>query len=249
MKMAIVAAAGVSSRFNENESKPVLKGIYTTTDYRKTLLYSILRKCAGFDKVILVGGYQYEALENYIAECRKDFPFQIELVYNPRFQELGTGYTLKVGLEECLKEEKCSEITMVEGDLFFDEASFEKIKASSKNVATYTSEVICSNKAVIAYVNQQKELKYVFSTSHGTVQITEPFWEIYNSGQIWKFADIERVKHLMQEIPQKMWEGTNLNFIEEYFSGIKEKEREMLPIEIWENCNTRIDYLKYAEQL
>ena len=63
MKIAIVAVAGVSSRFNQNEKDAVLKGIYTTMDDRKTLLYSILRKCEGFDKVVLVGGYQYEKLE------------------------------------------------------------------------------------------------------------------------------------------------------------------------------------------
>lgn len=249
MKMVIVAVAGVSSRFNENESEPVLKGIYTTTNYQKTLLYSILRKCVGFDKVVLVGGYQYEELKSYITACSEDFPFQIQLAYNPRYQELGTGYTLKIGLEECLKEKGCSEITLVEGDLFFDEESFERIKSSDKNIAAYTYKVICSNKAVIAYVNQQKELKYVFSTSHGAVQIAEPFLEIYNSGQIWKFADVTRVAHLMQEIPQEKWEGTNLNFVEAYFSGIEEKEREMVPVKIWENCNTRTDYLKYAGQL
>lgn len=249
MKMVIVAAAGVSSRFNENESKPVLKGIYTTTNYQKTLLYSILRKCTGFDKVVLVGGYQYEELKDYVDACRKDFAFQIQLVYNPCYQELGTGYTLKMGLEACLKEETCSEITMVEGDLFFDEESFEQIKISEKNIAAYTYEVICSNKAVIAYVNQQKKLKYVFSTSHGAVEITEPFLEIYNSGQIWKFTDAARVAHLMQEMPQEKWAGTNLNFIEAYFSGIEENEREMFPLKIWENCNTRTDYLKYARQL
>ena len=41
MKIAIVAVAGVSSRFNQNEKDAVLKGIYTTMDDRKTLLYSI----------------------------------------------------------------------------------------------------------------------------------------------------------------------------------------------------------------
>lgn len=249
MKIAIVAVAGVSSRFNQNESKPVLKGIYTTTDYKKTLLYSILRKCIGFDKVVLVGGYQYEALEAYIAECREDFPFQIQMVYNPCYQELGTGYTLKVGLDECLKEEVCSEITLVEGDLFFDEASFERIKTSDKSVATYTHEIIRSNKAVLAYVNGQKELKYVFSTNHGSVQIPEPFWEIYNSGQIWKFANVGRVRRLVQELPKEIWKGTNLEFIGTYFEEIAEKDREMLPIKIWENCNTRADYLKYAKEL
>lgn len=248
MKTAIIAVAGVSSRFNENESEPVLKGIYTETDYRKTLLYSILRKCKGYDKVVLVGGYQYEQLEKYVSDCKGEFPFQIQLIYNPYYRELGTGYTLKIGLEQCLRE-KCSEITVIEGDLFFDEESFDRIKTARRNVATYNDKTIYSNKAVIAYVNQEKKLKYVFSTNHGAVEIKEPFLEIYNSGQIWKFTNTELVEKLLADLPKEVWEGTNLKFIEAYFSEIKEDEREMLPLKIWENCNTRLDYLKYAKQL
>lgn len=248
MKTAIIAVAGVSSRFNENVSEPVLKGIYTETDYRKTLLYSILRKCKGYDKVVLVGGYQYEQLEKYVSDCKGEFPFQIQLIYNPYYRELGTGYTLKIGLEQCLRE-KCSEITVIEGDLFFDEESFDRIKTARRNVATYNDKTIYSNKAVIAYVNQEKKLKYVFSTNHGAVEIKEPFLEIYNSGQIWKFTNTELVEKLLADLPKEAWEGTNLKFIETYFSEIKADEREMLPLKIWENCNTRLDYLKYAKQL
>ena len=249
MKIAIVAVAGVSSRFNRDEKEEVLKGIYTTTDYRKTLLYSILRKCSGLDKVVLVGGYQYEKLKAYIEEHKGDFLFPIQLVYNPYYSELGTGYTLRVGLEECLKEENCTDIVLVEGDLFFDEASFERVKTAKHSVATYNHKVIYSNKAVIAYVDLQKRLKYVFSTSHGAVQILEPFLSIYNSGQIWKFADIALVRKMMRELPKEALEGTNLQFVEAYFSKVKEEEREMIPLELWENCNTRGDYLEYAEQL
>lgn len=249
MKIAIVAVAGVSSRFNQDESEAVLKGIYTMTDYRKTLLYSILRKCRGLDKVVLVGGYQYEKLESYIRAYKEEFPFPIQMVYNPHYSNLGTGCTLNVGLEECLKEENCSEIVLIEGDLFFDEASFDLVKASNRSVATYNHKVIYSNKAVIAYVDLQKRLRYVFSTSHGAVQIPEPFLEVYNSGQIWKFADIDLARKLMRELPQEAWEGTNLRFIEAYFGKVKEGDWEMLPIEKWENCNTRSDYLKYVSQL
>lgn len=249
MKTAIVAVAGISSRFNENERNKVLKGIYTISDERKTLLYSILRKCIGLDKVILVGGYQYENLEKYVLKYQEEFPFSIELVYNPYFKELGTGYTLKAGLEACLKEPDCEEIIMIEGDLFFDEQSFERVKTSCRSVATYNYKLIDSRKAVIAYINQEKELKYIFSTNHGAVEMKEPFLEIYNSGQIWKFADIDCVKKLMGKLPEEVWRGTNLLFIETYFAEMRETEREMIDLKIWENCNTRMDYLKYAERM
>ena len=38
MKTVIVAVAGMSSRFNQDMEEPVLKGIYTERDVRKTLL-------------------------------------------------------------------------------------------------------------------------------------------------------------------------------------------------------------------
>lgn len=243
MKIAIIAVAGVSSRFNDNEIEPVLKGIYTTSDYTKTLLYSILKKCNGYDKVILVGGYQYEKLQQYVDSCRDDFSFEIPLVYNPYYQEYGTGYTLKVGLEHCLQGE-CSEITLIEGDLFFDEQSFERVKMSEKNVVTYSEKAIHSNKAVIAYVNQNKKIKYVFSSNHDAVQIQEPFWELYNSGQIWKFVNIDRVNKILKESEDSMWQETNLKFIEFYFDTIDEVDREIICIDTWENCNTRLDYVK-----
>ena len=170
------------------------------------------------------------------------------MVYNPKYQEFGTGYTLKLGLEQCLQDNS-SEITLIEGDLFFDEASLDDVKRSTRSVATYNDKTIYSNKAVIAYVNEAHELKYKFSTNHGSVEITEPFRAIYNSGQIWKFADTDVVKQLVSDCPETMWHGTNLEFIEEYFHQISEEERELLPLKTWENCNTKADYLKYEEQL
>ena len=248
MKTVIVAVAGMSSRFNQDMAEPVLKGIYTEGDVRKTLLYSILRKCKGFDRVVLVGGYQYEKLVEYVSACKEDFPFQIQMVYNSNYQEFGTGYTLKLGLEQCLQDNS-SEITLIEGDLFFDEASLDDVKRSTRSVATYNNKTIYSNKAVIAYINEAHELKYKFSTNHGSVEITEPFLAIYNSGQIWKFADTGVVRQLVSDSPETMWQGTNLKFIEEYFHQISEEERELLPLKTWENCNTKADYLKYKEQL
>lgn len=248
MKTVIIAVAGVSGRFNENEKEKVLKAIYSTTDKKKTLLYSILKKCNDFDRIVIVGGYQYEQLKEYVENCRTDFSCPICLTYNPHYEEYGTGYTLKVGIEESLRQ-PCSEITFVEGDLFFDEESFQKILETKQNAATYSRKTIFSNKAVIAYVNQERKLKYAFSTEHGAVSIKEPFFEIYNSGQIWKFVNIPRVKKLFDELPEEMWKKTNLSFIQTYFSEIEEKERKMIEIKKWENCNLRSDYQKCVDLL
>ena len=73
MKYAIITVAGMSKRFNENHDIAKLKCIYYEGDERSTLLYSILNRCEGIDKVIIVGGYQYEVLVDYINKFRREF--------------------------------------------------------------------------------------------------------------------------------------------------------------------------------
>lgn len=244
MGIAIITVAGISSRFNEGRKENVLKGIYSTGNPRKTLLYSILKKCAGCDRVILVGGYQYKHLEEYIDTYRREFPFEIEMVYNPFYETYGSGYSLWKGLERCFAEGGLSDIMLIEGDLIFDKKSFERIKNSKLSCVTYNYQPIYSNKAVVAYINEKQQIKYVFNTAHGLLRITEPFSMLMNSGQIWKFAEPDRVERLMREMAAEEWQGTNLVFVEKYFEGVSEGKREMVALERWENCNTRYDYIK-----
>lgn len=244
MNRAIITVAGVSSRFNENEEDKVLKCIYSTGDDRKTILYSILRKCEGYDKVVIVGGYQYERLLEYINTYGQEFSFEIESVYNSAYEIYGSGYSLWKGLEKCLEGEEPSGITFIEGDLCFDAESFEQIKNSEWSCVSYNHKPIYSNKAVVAYINQEEQIKYVYNISHGLLQITEPFSMLMNSGQMWKFADWDRVKEIVNTMSEAEWQGTNLVFVEKYFAGIAPDKREIIAIKEWENCNTREDYLR-----
>lgn len=249
MNVIVIALAGISSRFNENKADKILKGIYYIGDPRKTILYSILKKCNGCKRVILVGGYEYESLEKYIYTYQQEFSFVIELVYNPFYDCYGSGYSLWKGLQRCLISEKKVKIIFVEGDLYFDEKSFERIKRSELNCITYNREPIYSNKAVVAYINGQNQIKYIFNTKHGLLQIEEPFCMLMNSGQIWKFVDSDRVEELMYELKEEEWKGTNLIFIERYFRTISSQDREIIALEEWENCNTRDDYLLNMRKL
>lgn len=249
MSIAIITVAGVSSRFNEGHEDKALKGIYFAGNPRKTILYSILGKCMDCDRVILVGGYQYESLERYIQTYQQEFPFRIEMVYNSFYEAYGSGYSLRKGLEKCLAGGELSDIILIEGDLCFDKESFERVKKSKQSCVTYNHQPIYSNKAVAAYVNEEEQIKYVFNATHGLLEITEPFSMLMNSGQIWKFADVDRVRLLMQEMTREEWQGTNLVFVEKYFAGIPRGKREILALEEWENCNTRYDYTQNMEKL
>lgn len=249
MNIAVITLAGVSSRFNENQEKKVLKGIYTAGNPRKTILYSILEKCIGFQRVILVGGYQYESLQEYVYTYQRDFSFEIEMVWNPFYELYGSGYSLRKGLEQCFIGGNFSGIVFIEGDLFFEKESFELVKKSGLSCITYNRQPIDSKKAVVAYINEKEQIKYVFNTEHGLLKIEEPFSMLINSGQVWKFADLERVRLLMQEMKEEDWQGTNLVFVEKYFAGIPKESREILALEEWENCNTRDEYFRNFEKL
>ncbi|MCX4343429.1 MAG: hypothetical protein OSJ53_06025 [Kineothrix sp.] len=249
MCVAIITMAGVSSRFNEGQGKKILKGIYFEESPKQTLLYSILRKCSGCKKVVLVGGYQYENLNGYVDGCRNEFPFEIEVVYNSFYERYGSGYSLRKGLERCFSRKEFSNIILIEGDLYFDSESFEQIRKSELNCITYNYQPIFSNKAVIAYMDKMERIRYAFNVTHGLLQISEPFSMVINSGQIWKFADVDRVEWMLSGMDEKEWQGTNLVFIEKYFEGISKEKIGFFGLKEWENCNTREDYRKNKNKL
>lgn len=242
MRYVIITVAGCSERFNKNAEIPSLKCIFYQKDKRKTLLYSMLKKCTGYDKVIVVGGYQYGSLQAYIGEFEGEFTFPIETVYNAYFDRFGSGYSLYVGMKACLENENCGEILFAEGDLAVSGKEFEVIKQSDKSCLTVNCQDIRSDKSVVVYVNDKDEIKYQYDTAHGFFHIREPFSRIYNSGQIWKMKDRKAVDIVIAEMTEKEWQGTNLVFIEKYFNAVKRENMEIIPLKYWVNCNTRKDF-------
>lgn len=249
MTYAVITVAGISSRFNQGEEIPALKCIFHEKDMKKTLLYSILRKCRGCKGVIVVGGYQFGELERYIDSQRGEFPFGIDLIFNPNYETYGSGYSLKLGLKECCTREDCTEVIFIEGDLLFDGASMAYMINGTKNYLTVNTNPISSEKAVAVYFNGQKEIKYMYNTEHGLFHLTEPFSVIYNSGQVWKFSEWEKAVQVMDEMEEKEWSGTNLCFVERYFNYVARENVEIVEFKKWVNCNTRTDYLNCEKYL
>ncbi len=242
MTYVVITAAGMSSRFNEGEKTPALKCIYNEGDEKKTLLYSILEKCGGCRGVTVVGGYRYGELERYVDGIRGDFPFFIDLAFNPRYAEYGSGYSLKTGLEECRRHTDCTEVVFAEGDLMFDRETMEYLVGREKNCLTINDGPVSSEKSVAVYRNDKGEIRYMYNTAHGLFYLTEPFSVICNSGQVWKFADWDRAVHIMSETGEEEWHGTNLVFVERYFNSVERETVETVRFKRWVNCNTRRDY-------
>jgi len=249
MVVAIITVAGISSRFNQGipEDKKILKCIYYEKDRNNTLLKHLLDKCSVTDKIIIVGGYKYKALQEYCIELPPALYAKLQFVYNEHFSDFGSGYSLYLGLQEVFSSlADVSRILFVEGDLDIDRFSFEQIIKSNLNVLTYTTEPIYANKSVVLFKNQDDRYKYAFNSEHGLLKIEDGFSCILNSAQIWQFIDISKLKTASKQFIQKATAGTNLVIIQNYIDMCNQNDFEVLGIQRWTNCNTREDYKKIS---
>lgn len=240
MKTLIVTVAGTATRFNHDTVVPTLKCLYEIEGYRNTLLYQILDKTRDYDEYVIVGGYLYDRLGEFVKNYLGEFKDKIKLVYNPEFSTFGSGYSLILGIQNSNPES--SEILFVEGDLYFDQDSFQMVKESDKAVFTVNHELITAKKAVVVYENENGRLRYLYDTSHSYLMIPEPFLAIYNSGQVWKFTDMKKLSDVLKILTPNQVRGTNLEIIQGYFGDLTPQEYKMVSFDTWHNCNTVKDY-------
>ena len=247
MKIVIITVAGVSSRFNKDipEDDKILKCLYYEDGSKNTLIHQMLKKSGYADKIIIVGGYKYSDLENYIENivCQ-DLKEKITIVYNDHYSDLSSGYSLYLGIDYALSNfEDIDEVLFVEGDLDIDDESFDKVIKSPKNVLTFNHEPIYSNKAVVLYQNENDEYHYLFNSDHGLLSLSEPFKAVFNSGQTWKFQEMKLLKIANDNFKENLIEDTNLGIIQKYFDLVENADDiEIIGLNRWVNCNTRKDY-------
>ena len=243
MKIAIITVAGISSRFNEGvcEAQKVLKAIYSQGDVRQTLLYRLLERCVFADLIVVVGGYKMEDLKKYCGELEPALQKKISLVFNSHYTDLASGYSLYLGLQEAFQYNP-EEILFVEGDLDIDRESFHSVIESENSVLTYTFEPIYANKAVVLYKDDKERYCYAFNSNHGLLSINSPFSCILNSGQMWKFTEMDALRSANDRFYKETPDGTNLRIIQNYIdAGIR---FDLIGLKRWTNCNTKADYKK-----
>lgn len=240
MRSLIITVAGTATRFNRDTDEPTLKCLYNIGGVKNSLLYQILDKARDFDEYVIVGGYLFEKLQTFVSAELGEFIKKIRLVYNSEYATYGSGYSLILGIKNL--NPKAREVLFVEGDLYFNGSDFEKIKNSEQSVFTVNHELITAQKAVALYVNENRMLRYLYDTSHKYLQIEEPFLAVYNSGQVWKFMDIEKLKYVVERLTQEQIVGTNLEIIQGYFGCMPADEYKMVEFGTWHNCNTVEDY-------
>lgn len=248
MKSLIITVAGMSSRFNKDTKGDVLKCLYYEEKSENSLLSIQVHECFDLvDEIVVVGGYKYEDLESFIRQKMKDVNHKMKLVYNDHYHDYGSGYSLLKGIE--VVSDKADEIIFIEGDLFFDAESVEKIINSKKDVISVNNEPILSNKAVALYFDTQNYPHYIYDTSHSCLEIHEPFTAIYNSGQMWKFTNPSRVREICQLLTPEQKKGTNLEIIQKYFGAYKNSQLDIIRVDLWYNCNTVVDYQEAIKAL
>lgn len=241
MKSLIITVAGMSSRFNRDTDKDVLKCLYFEDTPSKALINIQVHELFDYvDEIIVVGGYRYVDLREFVHNEMGDVSCKVKLVYNDHFHDYGSGYSLLKGIEAVSK--KTNEIIFVEGDLFFDKDSVERIINSPKDVISVNNEPILSNKAVVLYFDAQSYPHYIYDTGHSCLEIREPFTSVFNSAQMWKFINTSRVKGICRSLTSEQERGTNLEIIQEYFGAFKDSQLDIVRVKQWFNCNTVADY-------
>lgn len=242
MRTLIVTVAGTATRFNRDTDRDTLKCLYYQESPCYSLLYQILDKARELDEYVIVGGYLFEELSDFVARELKEFAGKIKLVYNPSYKEYGSGYSLIKGIEAVSPDS--DEIIFVEGDLYFDRDSFDKVMQACRDVITVNREFITSQKAVALYVDMQGHVHYLYDTRHEALLIPEAFRAVYNSAQVWKFLSPKRLQSVVQGLTPSQIQGTNLEIIQGYFGECTLDTLEFIPLEVWYNCNNVSDYNK-----
>ena len=241
MKVLVITVAGSSTRFSRSIGRDCLKCIYTEGDMKDTLLFRLLSINDGYDRFVIVGGHRFDELVSAIDSSFGDYKDRIAMVRNRKYADYGSGYSLFLGLEKAM-EYGPDEITFAEGDLALSKEDMHDVFISEKDVITYNLRTIRSDESVAFYFDANGVPKYVYDTQHKLLRIEEPFSSIYNSGQVWKFTDIGRLKDIVSGMDENSWEDTNLIFINRYFGTQKRDDIELVPLKTWINCNTVTDY-------
>ena len=248
MKSLIITVAGTSSRFNRDTKTDVLKCLYYEGGAQYSLLYQQVCKVYDYvDDIIIVGGYKYEDLVLFVDNQLKEFRSKIRLIYNEHYLDYGSGYSLIKGLDIVSKQ--AQEVIFIEGDLFFDKTSLLELINSYKDVISINNETIKADKAVALYFDANHYPHYLYDTQHSCLSINEPFTAIYNSAQMWKFINVDKLQKIRQSLTPDQLKGTNLVTIQLYFEDLLEESIDIIRIKDWYNCNTVEDYLAVYNQL
>lgn len=241
MKILVITAAGASRRFSRSIGRDTLKCLFYRDQVQDALLYRLVKQSPEFDHYIIVGGYRYEELQRFVEENFHDMLDRITLVENKHYDDYGSCLSLYLGLEKA-DGFPYRQLVFGEGDLFVDRAGFQRLCTAGRDVVTSNRDDIRSDTSVVFYYDSEGKIHYLYDTQHHLLRIDEPFTAIFNSGQIWKFVERERVKKILDSLTDEELRGTNLVIIQRYFEKLARDQYDHVKFEHWVNCNTVSDF-------
>ena len=249
-KSVIITLAGMSSRFSRSVGRECHKSFYREVPEDDCLLdwQLDLTKRYGFEQIVLVGGYKYDELEKLVQKNHADLP--VKLVPNDHYADLGSCYSLCLGVEAV--DEDAVSVVFLEGDLLFDSQTFDELAALNDDAITATRSIVDAKTSVAFFTTVAGRLRYVYDTRHESLKVDEPFTRIGNSGQVWQFADVAKLKASVRGLSKDDWKGTNLVPILKYFEGVDARTVRVCQFNAWFNCNTIADYRamkKYVKEV
>lgn len=236
-KALIITVAGESTRFRKSINKDVLKSLYSAE--KKLCILDILIKNTidKFEEIVIVGGYKFLDLKSHVE--KKYNSKKIKLIFNKNYK-LGSNLSLINGVNSL--DRKFDQIVFIEGDLIVDKNSLNEIIDSKKNVISYNKLPIKASVSVVYYTNLKNQVLYRYDPLHNSLEINEPFKNIANSAQIWKFLNQDLLKETCSKFTINDFKETNLKTIENYFIKTDYSDIDFIQVEDWYNCNTIEDY-------
>lgn len=248
LKVLIITVAGMATRFNKDLDKPTLKCLYNEESIKESILYRLLEQSKLIEKIIIVGGYLFSDLIDNISNYFTEFIDKVELINNPHYSNYGSMYSLFLGIREAAKYHPDT-IIFAEGDLLVDDDHLLRVISGNGDAITINREVIWADKSVVCYIKENNKIQYIYDTNHQIIEFKEGVKAIFNSAQIWRFANPEKVIKLNNSLSNRELEGTNLTLIQSYFQEIDFSEIETITFDLWVNCNTKEEYLSGLKKL
>lgn len=243
MKALIITAAGLSSRFRESIGRDELKSIYfdDCLGPQATILHRMLAMSDPFDVVVIVGGYKFAELSDYVERHTPEgVRCKVILACNDHYEDKGSGYSLCVGIDAL--PDQVSDVLFAEGDLCVDEESFRAIAMCEGDAVSISGHSVEANRSVALYFDAEDHPRYEYDTKHGAFNAIGPFKSIYDSGQIWRFSDADKLRSARRNLSEEQCSGTNLELVGAYFKDLTRSDLTVIEFEHWVNCNTVDDY-------
>ncbi len=245
-KQAIILVAGMGTRLRPltNNTHKCLTEVNGITILENTL--NILDEL-GFTNAVLVVGYLKEKIQSAIGKKYKRI--NIDYVYNEKYDQTNTSYSLKLGIESV---DTKKEVYIFEGDVFFEKKILEKcINIKEKNIAVVEP---YNEKLSGTFVGLSADNNYIVEWKHKSMQADDfNIKTKYKTVNIHKWSCEFVHNYMLPQLDINIKEKGGMDPLEYIMDQIVEKNHQLIaPLILkgdrWYEIDDVVD-LNYAEKM